>query len=93
MFDAYEQVYLFMERGGDVLYAIMFVIFLLWLLIIERLAYFSTAHKTLLKSAINEWEARTDRTSWKAHQIRHDLICTVEMGLESNLSLIKMLVD
>lgn len=88
----FEPVYLFLERGGDVLYAIMMVIFLLWLFILERTAYFLNAHKKLVAAATNEWEARAERKSWQAHQIRDDLIATVKQQLESNMPMIKMLV-
>jgi biopolymer transport protein ExbB len=87
-----EHVYLFMERGGDVLYGIAFVIFLLWLFILERIVYFSFSHRPLLSSAINEWEQRKERKSWSAHQIRQDLIISIEDSLENNMSTIKMLV-
>lgn len=89
---AYEQVYLFTERGGDVVLAILGIIFLLWLFILERVAYFNFTHKNVLKTAVTEWEKRTERTSWHAHQIRADLVATVEMALETNMRNIKMLV-
>jgi biopolymer transport protein ExbB len=90
--DAYEQVYLFTERGGDVVLAILGLIFLLWLFILERVTYFSLSHKSVVANAINEWEARKERTSWKAHQIRLDLVAQVNMALETNTRTIKMLV-
>ena len=91
-YDAYEQVYLFTERGGDVVLAILGLIFLLWLFILERVAYFSMSHKELVSKVIAEWESRKERTSWHAHQIRLDLVANVEMGLETNTRTIKMLV-
>lgn len=87
-----EPVILFMERGGDVLFAIAFVIFMLWLFIIERSAYFVFSHKHFVSNAVNEWESRSERTSWSAHRVREDLIAGVKMQLESNMPMIKMLV-
>lgn len=87
-----EHVYLFMERGGDVLYGIAIVIFLLWLFILERVVFFSFAFKPMLNAAVNEWESRKERKSWNAHQIREDLIVSLELALENNMSMIKMLV-
>jgi biopolymer transport protein ExbB len=88
----YEQVYLFMERGGDVLYGLMVVIFLLWAFILERAAYFQFGHKQQLQTALSEWEARNERTSWSAHRIREDLVASLESALDNNMSTIKMLV-
>lgn len=88
-----EHVYLFIERGGDVLYALMLVIFLLWLFILERAAYFSFSHRRLLNEVSQQWEARSERVSWVAHRIREDLIAQTEMALEANMPTIKMLVS
>ncbi len=90
--DAYEQVYLFTERGGDVLFAILGIILLLWFLIFERVAYFNFSHKGVLTHAIQEWEARQERNSWQAHQVRYDLVAKVEMALDCNTRTIQMLV-
>ena len=88
----YEQVYLFLERGGDVLYALMLVIFLLWCFILERVFYYSFSHKAQVQTASAEWQARKERTSWHAHRIREDLVAQVSAGLDRNISTIKMLV-
>jgi biopolymer transport protein ExbB len=92
MFTAIDQVTLFMERGGDVLYALLLVIFLLWLFILERIAFFSFTYCPQLANAVSEWEGRKERTSWHAHQVREDLTSQVRMSLETNMSMIKMLV-
>jgi biopolymer transport protein ExbB len=92
MFTAYEQVYLFMERGGDVLFALLLVIFLLWLFILERIIFFSFTYHPQLARAVGEWESRKERTSWHAHQVREDLTSQVKMALETNMTTIKMLV-
>jgi len=90
--ELYEPVTLFMERGGDVLYAIFGLIFLLWLFVLERVGFFTTSHRSAMKRALDEWEARPERTSWAAHQIRQDLIADLRANLEANMSLIKMLI-
>jgi biopolymer transport protein ExbB len=92
MFTAIDQVYLFMERGGDVLYALLLVIFLLWLFILERIVFFSFTYRPQLAQVVGEWEGRKERTSWHAHQIREDLASQVRMALENNMTTIKMLV-
>ncbi len=89
---AYEQVYLFTERGGDVLFAILGIILLLWFFIFERVAYFNFTHKSVLTRALQEWETRQERNSWQAHQVRFDLVAQVEMALDSNTRTIQMLV-
>ena len=88
--EIYEPVYLFMERGGEVLYAIFALIFILWLLVLERVVFFSWVHKNAMKEALSEWSARAERRSWHAHQIRLDLISKLNSDLTANMSTIKM---
>ena len=90
--EVYEPVYLFMERGGDVLYAIFGLILLLWLFVLERAGYFALSHRNAMQRAVNEWEGRTERKSWAAHQIREDLIASLRSDLEANMTTIKMLI-
>lgn len=90
--EIYEPVYLFMERGGIILYGIFGLIFILWLLILERVVFFSFVHRSDLKKAVAEWEGRAERTSWHAHQIRQDLIGKLSSDLTANMSTIKMAI-
>ena len=90
--EVYEPVYLFMERGGDVLYAIFGLIFILWLMVLERAGYFLFSYKSQLAAAVNEWESRSERRSWAAHQIRQDLIGALTLDLTANMGTIKMLI-
>ena len=88
----YEPVYLFMERGGEVLYAIMGLVFILWLLVLERVGYILLGHRAAVSAAVAEWEARSERRSWSAHQIRQDLLCQLSMQLNANISTIRMVI-
>ncbi|MEP3891154.1 MAG: MotA/TolQ/ExbB proton channel family protein [Hellea sp.] len=68
----------FMDVGGWVLYPIAFFTFFMWTFIIERFAYYSMAHKSLKTRLKNEWDARTDKSSWRAHAIRDEMISQVK---------------
>ncbi len=88
----FENVRDFMEKGGPVLNAIFVIIFMLWALVFERLMYFKTGHRKQVNEVMATWEARPERTSWYADQIRQAMISQVTMDLRSNLPLIKTLV-
>lgn len=90
--ESLEPITLFIERGGDVLYAIFALILALWLLVLERVVYFSTGYKQLVRRSINEWEERQERRSWWAHQVRNDLLAGISHELQSNMTTIKMLI-
>ncbi len=90
--DSYENIVKFMEQGGDVLYMILAVVFIMWVLIIERLWYFSMEFRKQKSRVIDAWEARAERKSWYAHKIRNAMISEVHEGLNASLPMIKTLV-
>ena len=92
MGEAYDAIREFMERGGDVLFLILIVTFLMWMLIIERLWYFRAVYKKDVSRVINAWEARKERKSWHAHKIRLAMISQVSIDLNQNIKLIQTLV-
>jgi biopolymer transport protein ExbB len=82
----------FMELGGDVLWAIMLVLFLMWTFILERLWYFYRVHPDRRSAVVQTWEARRDTTSWYAKRIRDGLVSEVSLELKQNIGLIKALI-
>lgn len=88
-----EAVLEFLEKGGEVVYPIMLVIFLMWALLLERLIYLCVGHPEKLAKARKEWSARTERCSWTARQIRDDLLCELDMELNRNASVVRMLIS
>ena len=52
-YDAIGSIRGFLELGGDVLYGIMFVLFLMWTFILERLWYFYRVHPNEKKAIVN----------------------------------------
>ena len=51
----------FMQRGGDVLWLILGTLFLMWVLILERLYYFYRVHPDFSAAIQEEWNKRRDR--------------------------------
>jgi biopolymer transport protein ExbB len=89
---AYEYIRDFMELGGPVLYLIALLLIIMWYMIIERIFYIRGPHQRAVKAAIDEWEARSERNSWAAHQVREQLVSTVGSKLKDNLSMIQACV-
>jgi biopolymer transport protein ExbB len=92
MSELYLNVMQFMEQGGNVLWLIAAITFLMWTLIFERLWYFQTDHKVLVREAAQQWEARPERRSWSAHQIRESLISEASDRIVGSLPLIQTCV-
>ncbi len=91
-YDAYIAIVLFIEMGGDVLYLIAGLTFLMWTLIFERFWYFQSEHKVVIRDASTIWEARAERRSWSAHQIRDSIISEAADRISGNLALIQTCV-
>jgi biopolymer transport protein ExbB len=82
----------FLEMGGPVLNVIAILTLFMWMLIFERMVYMRTGYKRLVKNALVLWDKRSDKSSWKAHQIRGRIISTVASTAERNLGLIQTCV-
>jgi biopolymer transport protein ExbB len=78
--------------GGPVVTWIFLCSLLMWFLVIERSYYFKRVLPRHLEEAEKSWQARPERSSWCAHQIRRALISRVNLGMTSNLLLLKVLV-
>ena len=90
--DAFEAIRDFMELGGPVLRWIAISIFVMWTLIVERLIFFRTNMRTLAAEIREQWEARTERKSWHAHQIREGMISRFSMSTNRGIPMIQTLV-
>lgn len=82
----------FMEAGGDVLWLIAILTFVMWTLAFERFWYFRTTLQRDVDSAIRTWEARPERRSWAARQVRQKLISETHEKIQYNLPMIQALV-
>ena len=91
-YEAAAAIRSFMELGGNVLWAIMFTLFLLWTLILERIWYMYKVHPLKREAILDSWESRADTTSWYAKQIRECMISETSLALKDNISLIKALI-
>jgi len=89
---AYEAVARFMDMGGNVLWGIALLLFVMWTLIFERVWYFQTGWKSDVGKVIAIWEARAERKSWAAKQVREKLISQASMQIRQHLPVIKTLV-
>ena len=90
--DAYLAIIRFMEMGGDVLWFIAAITFLMWSLIFERIWFFRTEHKDLVLQASTTWESRAERKSWSAHQVREGIISDGATRIAGSMPIIETCV-
>ena len=91
-YEAVGSVRDFIELGGNVLYGIMIVLFLMWTLIFERLWFLYRVYPGRKRAVVTEWEDRADTTSWYAKRIRESLVSEASLALKRNVGVIKALI-
>ena len=92
MTTAVSEIREFMDTGGQVLRVIAVVIFVMWLLIFERIVFVFYSYKSIKQHLLSSWQARQEQSSWYAQQIRLALISRGTTKLNRNLILIQSLV-
>ena len=90
--DALEAIRDFMVLGGPVLRVIAITIFLMWVLIIERMIFFRSSMKVMSREIYDEWESRPERQSWNAKQIRELMISRFSEATNKGINVIQTLV-
>lgn len=88
----FEAILAFMDKGGDVLWLIAILVFVMWTLIFERLWYFTFTWRKEVFEVIQAWEARSERKSWNAKQVRQRLLSQSRQAINANLPVIATLV-
>ncbi len=84
----------FMSAGGNVLWIIALLVFVMWSLAFERLWYFKSK-SGLGKEVADvtaEWESRAERKSWNAHAVREQLISQMSLRIQQFMPMLKTLV-
>ena len=93
LYEAYDQVLFFMDRGGWVLQVLMLVIGVMWVFILERMLFFWRVSRALESNFQQQWQSRPERHSWLAHQVRNVLLADFKLSMNRYLPLIKVLVS
>ncbi len=92
LYDSYIELQSFFERGGGVLVAIFVVTIVMWMLILSKVFYLWFFYPVLHREIVGAWEAREDKSSWFAHQVRRAKIAQAKSALNRTLGLIRTLI-
>jgi len=78
--------------GGPVVDGIFIACVLMWGIVIERYWFFRKVLPQQARDLLADWQARAERSSWSAHQIRKLMISRLNAGMVSNLQVMRVLV-
>ena len=92
LMDALATINAFMAQGGNVLWLIAALTFVMWALIFERVWYFKSALTSDVQAALDSWESRPERKSWSARKVRQGLISQVSDKVSVNLDMVATMI-
>jgi biopolymer transport protein ExbB len=81
-----------MSQGGPLMYGIGILTLWMWVLVFERVVFFKGSLKKERQESLSLWEARKERKSWNAHQIRSAMISRMNEKIDVNMDMITALV-
>lgn len=87
-----EEIGIFLEAGGKVLWVIFFVLLALWFFIFERFYYFYKIYPQKKEQTREAWLKREDKKSWFALKIREEAISKMTHQMSRFVPYIKTLV-
>lgn len=74
---------------SDVLWLVAAVLFLMWVLMLERFWYLNWVSPKNHKDIIAAWNAREETTSWYAHRIREAWVSQAKQDMNARMLIIK----
>ena len=81
-----------LSLGGNILALILFMAFILWTLLCERLYFLYFVYPQHARAAIRLWNERQDKSSWFALQYREHLRHRISAELKKNYSMIGTII-
>ena len=80
------------EAGGVAVEWIFLACVLMWTITFERWYYFRNRLPAEADAMLKQWHARKDHASWTAHQIRKAMISRLNVAMNANLGILRVLV-
>ena len=92
LFSPYYAVRDLVAAGGVAVEWIFLACMLMWTISIERYHYFRWKLPNDADAMLSQWQARQDHHSWTAHQIRRGMISRLNVAMNANLGVLRVLV-
>lgn len=83
----------FIELGGNVLWAILAVLLVMWTLIIERYWFLLRVFPVRRRQAMEAWQERDERRSWHSLRIKEEIVSDIRIQLQRNVRMIQTMVS
>lgn len=88
----FEEISVFMEKGGYILWLIFFALLALWFFILERYYFFKCIYPKISCQQQKKWQNIPNKQTWFAKNIRQKIISETSRDLNKYLSTINTLI-
>jgi biopolymer transport protein ExbB len=85
VFDQFDILREFFDKGGPVLLGVFALSIFLWILILERYYYLYKVFPKKLDVIVFQWERRREHSSWYALKIRDGFLSDLSIALKHNM--------
>ena len=92
LFSPFTAVHDLVKAGGVAVEWIFLACLLMWTIVIERYRYFKYQLPKDAEAMLAQWRARADHKSWTARQIRQTMISRLNVAMNANLGILRVLV-
>lgn len=92
LFAPFSAVSDLVDAGGPAVEWIFIACLVMWTIIIERYWFYKRELPRQAGEMLAQWQARRDHQSWTAHQIRKAMISRLNVAMNANLSILRVLV-
>ena len=69
-----DDLFELLQAGGAILWVILAATIIMWMLILERYAFYYIHYPSLHNRLIEQWQQRADHNSWTARKIREYVV-------------------
>ena len=88
----FEEIAIFMEKGGNILWLIFFSLLALWFFIIERYYFLKSIYPKVSREQKQKWDKISNKQTWFARNIRRQIVSEVSRELNKFLGAINTLI-
>jgi len=92
LFAPFEAVSDLVAAGGVAVEWIFIACLLMWTITFERYHYFKQVLPRDAATMLAQWQARQDKASWTARQIRRAMISRLNVAMNANVGVLRVLV-
>jgi len=92
MYEIIDYIEIFIDKGGAVLYAIAFVTFMIWVMLVERFIFLLFFTKELQNGLVEDFKTYISIDSWQLLKIKEYSIFKYRQSLRGSLPLVKTLI-